>query len=112
MNLKHVYLTFLFTLSSARNDPQELEVPGPLDLADFQSLIAPAQSRAGLHASSVIADAQSVLSKVASAVLSDLKPKISEAFATETPSSATSGVSPKVAAGLALLNRAIGVAAG
>jgi hypothetical protein len=102
MSILHVYSLFL----------RELEVPGPSDLPEFQSLIASAQSLAGLHASSVIADAQSVLSEVASAVPSDLQSKIGEVLATGTPSSATIGASPNVVAGLALLNGAIGMAAG
>jgi hypothetical protein len=102
MNPKKIFLAIFFALSTAQDTPRGLKVP---DSSELQSLVASAQSRAGAHVSSVITDAESVLSKATSAIPSDLKSKV---FATETLAAAADGITPNVAAKLALLNGAIG----
>ncbi|PVH91215.1 hypothetical protein DM02DRAFT_664238 [Periconia macrospinosa] len=114
MRTSRAYTGLFLGFASAQHIPRALEVPDSFDLPALESFAASAKSRVSTQASSLASEARSVFSEatsaVASAVPSDVVSKVGEVFATETPSAGST--SPTMAAGLLLLNGAIGMVLG
>jgi hypothetical protein len=115
MRVIRASMGLFLAFTSAQHLPRALEVPDSFDLPALESFAASAKSRVSTQASSLASEARSVFSEatsvVASAVPSGVASKVGEVFATQTPSAGGS-TAPTMAAGLLLLNGAIGMALG